>query len=342
MKGFTVRLAIAAASLVGLLAFGTAPSLANHVRCGDTITQDTKLDSDLDCAAVGISVAEGVTLNLNGHTIRFTGPESIAVSLENGATIKDGRIVGVVDDSVHPLALPCRRGVSGHSGVTVTRVTVEHCTQGILLRGSNNTVVRNEVREYANPDGGETSTIGILVGLTGDGQPLGTHNVVSRNVLSNINPAGEVTAGMAIYGADLVDRNTSEGNGRGITVEALPGAVVERNFVSGSSGLAAMIVELESGARAVRNEVVGGGGLAAARIGIRVGGPGPALVEQNSASGFSITGIDVQVPGLEMRKNRANDNGEWGIKAVEGTIDGGKNKASGNGNPLQCLNVFCK
>ena len=182
-------------------------------------------------------------------------------------------------------------------------MTVEHCTQGILLRGSNNTVVRNEVREYANPDGRETSTIGILVGLTGDGQPLGTHNVVSRNVLSNINPAGEVTAGMAIYGADLVDRNTSEGNGRGITVEALPGAVVERNFVSGSSGLAAMIVELESGARAVRNEVVGGGGLAAARIGIRVGEAGPALVEQNSASGFSITGIDVQVPGLEMRKN---------------------------------------
>ena len=45
-----------------------------------------------------------MTLNLNGHTIRFTGPESIAVSLENGATIKDGRIVGVVwSDSVHPL-----------------------------------------------------------------------------------------------------------------------------------------------------------------------------------------------------------------------------------------------
>jgi uncharacterized membrane protein len=32
----------------------------------------------------------------------------------------------------------------------------------------------------------------------------------------------------------------------------------------------------------------------------------------------------------------------FGIEAVPGVTDGGGNKASGNGNPLQCLNVFCR
>jgi hypothetical protein len=35
-------------------------------------------------------------------------------------------------------------------------------------------------------------------------------------------------------------------------------------------------------------------------------------------------------------------NADLGIEAVPGVIDGGGNKASGNGNPLQCSNVFCK
>jgi hypothetical protein len=33
--------------------------------------------------------------------------------------------------------------------------------------------------------------------------------------------------------------------------------------------------------------------------------------------------------------------GDLGIEAVAGVTDGGGNKVSGNGNPLQCTNVFC-
>jgi hypothetical protein len=39
--------------------------------------------------------------------------------------------------------------------------------------------------------------------------------------------------------------------------------------------------------------------------------------------------------------NRADDNGDFGIDAVAGVTDGGGNTASGNGNALQCRNVFC-
>ena len=52
-----------------------APSaLAAHVGCGDVVTQDTTLDSDLLCAGDGLTVAASdVTLDLGGHVIRGTG-----------------------------------------------------------------------------------------------------------------------------------------------------------------------------------------------------------------------------------------------------------------------------
>jgi hypothetical protein len=33
---------------------------------------------------------------------------------------------------------------------------------------------------------------------------------------------------------------------------------------------------------------------------------------------------------------------DLGIEAVAGVLDGGGNRALGNGNPLQCLKVVCR
>jgi large repetitive protein len=52
-------------------------------------------------------------------------------------------------------------------------------------------------------------------------------------------------------------------------------------------------------------------------------------------------GVDVRSPTTRVRDNRADDNGDFGIDAVSGVVDLGGNTASGNGNPLQCRNVFC-
>ena len=41
-------------------------------------------------------------------------------------------------------------------------------------------------------------------------------------------------------------------------------------------------------------------------------------------------------------RNVANDNGDLGIVAGAGTIDGGGNRAFGNGNPLQCIGIACR
>jgi parallel beta-helix repeat protein len=79
--------------------------------------------------------------------------------------------------------------------------------------------------------------------------------------------------------------------------------------------------------------------------GIRMGGGNTSygtVLERNTASGNGDDGIDVDTTYAEITKNTANDNGDFGIEAVPGVTDGGGNKARGNGNPLQCLNVFCK
>jgi hypothetical protein len=68
--------------------------------------------------------------------------------------------------------------------------------------------------------------------------------------------------------------------------------------------------------------------------------------QANQSQGVSaqITGLDrdTTYTGTTLRNNRADDNGDFGIDAVAGVTDGGGNTASGNGNPLQCRNVFCQ
>jgi parallel beta-helix repeat protein len=52
-------------------------------------------------------------------------------------------------------------------------------------------------------------------------------------------------------------------------------------------------------------------------------------------------GIDVDATGTTIRDNVADGNGDLGIEAVAGVVDGGGNRARGNGNPAQCTGVVC-
>jgi parallel beta-helix repeat protein len=61
----------------------------------------------------------------------------------------------------------------------------------------------------------------------------------------------------------------------------------------------------------------------------------------NEANRNIADGIDVRDSTSRLIHNTANDNGDLGIEAVPGVVAVG-NKAWGNGNPLQCLNVSCR
>ena len=52
-------------------------------------------------------------------------------------------------------------------------------------------------------------------------------------------------------------------------------------------------------------------------------------------------GIDVVESDDTIARNSANENGDYGIRAVVGVTDDGGNTASGNGNAAQCTNVVC-
>jgi len=107
-----------AVSAVGALSEGRA--LASHVSCGEVITTDTTLDSDLiNCPNNGIIVgANGVTLNLNGHLVDGDGTN--AAGCDPNAAVCD---TGVVDD--------------GHDGVTVMHGRVRQFGVGVLVGTSS-------------------------------------------------------------------------------------------------------------------------------------------------------------------------------------------------------------
>jgi parallel beta-helix repeat protein len=66
-----------------------------------------------------------------------------------------------------------------------------------------------------------------------------------------------------------------------------------------------------------------------------------SVLVRNVVTGSGDDGFDINSRTTTLMGNRARRNDGLGIEAVFGVIDGGGNLASGNGNPLQCLNIFC-
>ena len=87
-------------------------------------------------------------------------------------------------------------------------------------------------------------------------------------------------------------------------------------------------------------------------IGIAIGPEAGGVVlntriERNLVTSAKTDGIQLVGPstGLEtsiLTNNIAVHNRQLGINALPGTIDGGGNRAHGNGDPRQCLNILCR
>ena len=81
-----------------------------------------------------------------------------------------------------------------------------------------------------------------------------------------------------------------------------------------------------------RNVVRGSGG-----DGFLVNKKGSSLLKRNVASGAKDDGFHIESRSTRLTKNRATRNAAIGIEAVQGVIDGGGNRANGNGDPRQCV-----
>ena len=280
-----------------------------NVRCGDVITKSVRLDADVVCpdgTPFAVKIAgDHVNLDLNGY------------SIVNGRT-EDGETVAVTSDG--PV-----------EDFEVRNGTIRSGDQALKVQAS-----RSEFEE-----------------LTVDGRVLAVAVTGDKNDFENIDADSSFRT-LDIVGNDL----KFEGNSVAVHPSELLGSIhgdeneIARNSFRdcGSSALDVQgtDVELERNTfvgcplfvvgtetEIERNDVT-----LTADAGIVVIDP-RARVTRNNASNNSGTGIDLREPGAYAARNTANDNGEWGIKGALGTIDGGGNRASGNGEPAQCLNVVC-
>jgi parallel beta-helix repeat protein len=144
-----------------LLSLSAGPAIASHVQCGDVITQDTTLDSDLiDCPGDGIVIgAEGITLDLGGHTIDSNGV---------------GDYVGV-RNGIGPFSAG---GPSpGHPNVTVKDGTIREFKDGIGWYRGDNCAIKH-VRSSNN---GLFRRFGVGISLVTSRDCALEHNTVSHN-----------------------------------------------------------------------------------------------------------------------------------------------------------------
>jgi hypothetical protein len=319
---------LAAVSAFILLAAVT-PAQAAHVQCGDTITVDTKLDSDVVCTnptatSVGVFIGAGdVTLHLGQHSIRGPGGEGVGVVTSGTVTgghpnvqVRGGTIEGFSEGA----------SIHGHDSV-VQGLSVTGINAGITMQGDRNTVLLNDVevtREAARGDG---------VRMDGD-DAYATRNTVTGKPQRAIFVDGE-NSRVVVNTVQACDPAIGTS---GIEIQGYADfAMIARNVVGACSTsrhgiLVTSASDAPGGAAIHRNEVT------ANDVGIQVDDPS-ARLWRNTANGNIDAGILIGLPGNLVQENVANNNSFFGISAPPGTIDGGGNTATGNGT--NCVNVAC-
>ena len=353
---------ILAAAIALVLAFA-GPASAQNL-CGQTLTQSTTLTENLDCHDDPIFIgADGITLDLGGHNVGGVEKYRIVNDGHDNVTIRNGR-VGGDQGAIHLI------GVSGnvirdiHAVGLIAGIYAENSdynrfvhnhadSVGFGVSGSHNVIAHNLVTQYESSlgvHGDYNRVVDNIVwgGFMGSSLGLaGNHNAVRRNVF--LNQSLWVVGLKGANDTDFTD-NTIGASGSfrrpvGVTIEDSSRNRFARNklfaIVDG--------FDLKSGADNVfrANDVSGapvGSGPMIPYVpdgfAVAAGVTGTVL-RDNKVRGFDDDGFDVDAPGTRLKGNSATGNHDLGIEAVPGVVDAGGNTASGNGNPLQCTNVFC-
>ena len=130
-------------------------------------------------------------------------------------------------------------------------------------------------------------------------------------------------------GGDVFRRNVVLDAQTGFRLEGVEGAVLRRNVVGrpGRGNGAGIVVGFgASDVRLLRNLIRGNDG-----DGVRVvPQTADVFLRRNVASGNGGDGFDVRSVSAVVRRNRADDNGRWGIIGIDG-VGGSDNVATGNG-----------
>jgi large repetitive protein len=388
---------IALALATAFLAVAPSTASAQPLTCGQVITEDTTLENDLtDCSGDGIVIgAEGITLDLNGHTVTGAPCDTVCPpndGIDNTAGFDRVRILnGTIRGFERNITLV---GAEENmlSGLMVGGFPVQQPFIGVSLSQSNDNELDGITASGGNPaillsasDGNRVSGSSIDGGVAiRVGRSIALVDGSDENEVEGSRLTGEEGAGIFDSTGNRLVRNHIDGGHEGVALAGARSTVISHNTLT-SSGFGAITIVMNSASdeNVIRDNEMPSNGISilgdrnliahndvqdnvvslnqsaieiksgdanlilhnrardsADDIAVRSGATA-TLIQGNTAVDAIDDGIDIDAPGTVVRANRANDNGDLGIEAVEGVIDGGGNRASGNGNPLQCLNVVC-
>lgn len=339
-----VRLLLGVAAIALAL---PATASAQVVECGDVITVDTRLEHDLVCPTpVALEIgAHGVDLDLAGHTV-----EAVAFLDESGITYEEG--IGLLNLGFDDVTVT-NGSIIGHEslGYGVRAVDADRLSlRRVSTSGYGSLIVSGDaVRLRAVEAHGFASTI-TSDGARIDGLTTDTELDVYGQAVDVRNGNFTNFAFFHLDGSSVRDNAINDGHLDG-SGNAILDNVADSwflgdgggNLVRGNRITRHLSLNAGFSGNLVSRNVVGTVGApfpAADAISVAAGATGNVLLA-NTATGAVDDGIDVEEPTTTLIRNRAFGNGDFGIEAVTGVIDGGGNRAWDNGNPLQCLNVDC-
>jgi parallel beta-helix repeat protein len=272
-----------AVMVMALFAVTAAPAYASHVGCGSLITTDTTLDGDVGpCVGDGLVVAaDGVTLDLGGHTVSGAG---------TGAGVR----------------------VARHTGVEVTGGTIEGFHTGLVLDEADGNhiwslTLRDNLRQGITVAGSDANVVekNSLLDNDGDAIRLGLSdgNVVRKNIA-----VGNV---FGIGVADFSDGNLVEKNSVSATrvfgIAVFSSSIdnrVEKNDVRGTLLGDGIIVAADSSGTQITKNVADSNG----DDGIDIDNPATTITA-NTANDNADLGIEAVAGTTDGGGNRASGNG---------------------------------
>jgi len=205
--------------------------------------------------------------------------------------------------------------------------------EGIVAGGSSDTLIeRNAVSD---------NFVGIVVG--GSDRNTVSANRVSGN-LDGIVVDGDGNTVVRNHVSDALGCDDGEGCGFGISVEGGADNLIAENDVARTlhSGIRLDAYGAPVTGNVFRDNNVHAAGVDGIAIDTDHAGPVlNTLLDGNRVTGAADDGIDVESAATTLTRNVATHNGDLGIEAIAGVIDGGHNHARGNGNPAECTNIAC-
>jgi parallel beta-helix repeat protein len=277
----------------------------------------------------------------NGTAIRLDDGSDYNRIERNDAS-DNGRAGVTMSDSSHNLVLANRTNGNGGLGMGVSG-------------GSDNSVVANVIANNNNTGiAWDGTTGGRVAGNRISGHSFAGLAMESDGTTAVANVIND-NGGNIILGGNgnvlrenvIRDARGCEGCGDGISAEHGTGNLVTRNLVIGNAldGIRLDSFDPENSpatGTVIRGNVVRRSGQDGISVGTETDNPIPnTRIAGNHVSRSADDGIDVARAGTLVAENTANLNGDLGISAVLGVIDGGGNHAFGNGNPAQCINIAC-